>query len=146
MHYFVYTLVVWGMVYLLVGTRIYMLWKPGLFGAGIEIIVDSFAIKYNLYNYPKGIVYVGNLPLFQVINVYGVSMLYLNWLPKQWSKRIMYTAYVSVLFLTIEALMYTVGGIAYPNWSLWYSYFLSIPGLLLVAFLSDFVNRKKTLL
>ena len=146
MHYFVYTLVIWGMVFLFVGKRFCNLWISGLFGVGLEVIVDTLAIKYNLYNYSKGIVYVGSLPLFQVINVYGVSILYLNWLPKQWSRRIMYTAYVSVLFLAMEALMYTVGGIAYPNWKLWYSYILCIPGLLLVAFLSDFVNRKKTLL
>jgi len=105
------------------------------------VIIDVFATKYNFYTYPKGIVYVGNLPLFQVINAYGISILYLNWLPERWSKRIMYTAYVSVLFLAIEALMYNVGGIAYRNWKLWYSYFLNIAGLLLFALLSDRVDR-----
>ena len=49
MHYFVYTLVIWGMVFLFVGEKFYNLCIYGLLVAGLEVIVDSLAIKYNLY-------------------------------------------------------------------------------------------------
>lgn len=137
MHYFIYTLLVWGTVYLLISRDIHRLWKPALIGVVIMVVIDLLAAKYNLYIYSRGVVYVDIIPLFQIINTYGLSILYLKWLPKQWNRRIMYTIYVSVLFLAVEAVMYQVGAIAYPNWKFFYSYLLNIAGLSLLAFLSD---------
>ncbi|SHE37120.1 hypothetical protein SAMN02745133_00279 [Desulforamulus putei DSM 12395] len=140
MHYVIYTLLDWGLIYFFVGKRFFLLWKAALIGLAIAVIVDYFGIKYNLYYYTKGYVYIGKQPVFALINVFANVILYMNWLPRQWHKRFLYTAYVSVLLLAVEAAMYRAGAIQYPNWQLWYSYFLLNAGLLLVAFLSDLLK------
>ena len=145
MHYVIYTAVVWGLVYFLVGKRFVMLWKAALLGVLLMVAVDYFGTKYNLYLYPRGYIYIGRLPVVQIINVYGSSLLFLNWLPTTWGKRMLYIVYISILFLALEALMYSAGAIAFPNWKLSYSYFLNIAGLSTLAYLSDFILRREAL-
>lgn len=140
MHYLLYTLLDWGLIYFFVGKRFFLLWKAALIGLAITIIADYFGMKYNLYYYTKGIIYIGNQPVFALVNAFANVILYMNWLPRQWNKRVLYTAYVSILFLALEAAMYQAGAIQYPNWQLWYSYFLLNAGLLLVAYLSDLLK------
>jgi len=141
LHYFVYTVAAWTLVYFLVGRRFYDLWKPGLIGMALAALVDYFGTRYNLYLYPIGIIYIGKLPLLHLANVYAATILFLNWLPREWGKRVLYTVYISVLFLTVEAVMFSHGGIVYPNWEIWYSYFLIIGGLFVVAYLADLLRR-----
>ncbi len=131
----------WALVGLLVGRGFIRLWKAGLIGVVIMVAVDYFATRYNYYAYPYpgGIVYLSNLPLFLIILVYAISILYLNWLPARWEQRFLYTIYSAVLFLGLEAVMYSTGAIVYPRWQLWYSYPLLLGGLLLLAYLSDFL-------
>ncbi|MEW6696089.1 MAG: hypothetical protein ACOY35_13135 [Bacillota bacterium] len=140
MHYLFYTLLSWGIIYLFVGRRFFLLWKAASIGLLIAVTVDYFGIKHNLYYYTEGIVYIGNQPLLGLISVFGSVILYMNWLPRQWNERVLYTAYVSVLFLAVEAAMYQAGAIQYPHWQLWYSYFLLNGGLLLVACLADLLG------
>jgi hypothetical protein len=126
-------------VALLVGRGFMRLWKAGLIGVAIMVVVDYFATRYILYAYPGGIVYLSNIPIFLIILVYATSILYLNWLPVRWVQRFLYTIYFAALFLALEAVMYSAGAIAYPRWQLWYSYPLLLGGLSLFAYLSDFV-------
>ena len=105
------------------------------------LLVDYFGTKYNLYKYTNGLFYIGNFPLTHIIGIYAASILYLNWLPQQHGKRILYTIYFSVLFLAVEAAMYSAGAIIYPNWKLSYSYPLNIVGLLALAYLSDLYEK-----
>ncbi len=129
----------WALVGLLVGRGFMRLWKAGLIGVAIMIVVDYFATIYNYYIYPGGIVYLFNLPIFLIILVYATSILYLNWLPARWVQRFLYTIYFAALSLALEAVMYSAGAVAYPRWQLWYSYPLLLVGLSLFACLSDFV-------
>lgn len=129
----------WTLLGLLVGRRFILLWKAGLIGVAIMVVVDYFATRYNYYTYPGGIVYLSELPLFLIIGVYATSILYLNWLPARWEQRFLYSVYVAVLCLAEEAAMYSVGAVDYPRWKLWYSYPLLLGGLSLLAYLSDFV-------
>ncbi len=145
MHYVIYTATVWGLVYFLVGKRFVMLWKAALFGVLLMIVVDYFGTKYNLYLYPRGYIYIGRLPVMHIINIYASSLLFLNWLPATWGKRMLYIVYISTIFLTLEALMYSAGAVAFPNWKLPYSYFLNIAGLSALAYLSDFILRRESL-
>jgi len=132
-------LLTWSLVALLVGCGFMRLWKAGLIGVAIMVVVDYFATIYNYYSYPGGIVYLFNLPVFLIILVYANSILYLNWLPARWLQRFLYTVYFAVLCLALEAVMYSAGAIAYPRWQLWYSYPVLLGGLSLFAYLSDFV-------
>lgn len=68
MHYLIYTLVSWGIIYFFVGSRFFKLWQTALIGLGIAIVVDYFGIKYNLYYYTKGVIYIGNHPAFALVN------------------------------------------------------------------------------
>ncbi len=132
----------WSLVALLVGRGFMRLWKAGLIGVAVMVTVDYFGIRYNFYAYPEGLVYLSNLPVFLIILVYANSILYLNWLPARWLQRFLYTVYFAVLFLALEAVMYSAGAIVYPHWELWYSYPLLLGGLSLFAYLSDFVLSK----
>lgn len=143
MHYIIYTAVIWGLVYFLVGERFKLIWKVALLGVLLQVAVDYFGTRYNLYLYPRGYVYIGRLPVMQSVNIYGVSLLFFNWLPRSWGKRILYIIYADMLFLAMEALMYSAGGIIFPNWKLHYSYLLNIAGLLLITYLSDFISWRK---
>ncbi|MFZ5633626.1 MAG: hypothetical protein ACOY40_12360 [Bacillota bacterium] len=137
MHYFIYTIVAWALVYFLVGGKFFKVWKAGLIGVVLTVLADYFGTKYNLYAYPRGIIYLGRQPLFHIVNAYAVSLLFLAWLPGRWDKRFLYTVYMSTIFLAVEAVMYSLGVIVYPHWRLWYSWFLDIAGLTLLALLTD---------
>ncbi len=129
----------WSMVYFFVDRRVSGLWKAGLIGVAVAVVTDYFGTKYNFYAFTGGIIYLGRLPLLHVIGMYPWTLLYLNWLPGRWTKRVMYNAYLSAIFLAVEAVMHSAGAIVYPNWKIWYSYFLIFWGLVLTAYLSDFV-------
>lgn len=139
-HYLYYTAIAWSLVYFLVGKRFLRLWKASLLGLALTVLVDYFGTKYNFYVFPRGVICLGSLPLFHIINSFAGMMLFLNWLPRRWDKRMLYTIYASAIFLFLEAIMYSVGAIAYPNWELWYSYLLLIGGLTLVAVLADLLG------
>jgi hypothetical protein len=144
MPHFIMTLISIPVFYFLIGSNFFRLWNAGLIGIGIVLAADYSGYRLNLYQYQNGLITLGNwLPVFHIINMYLISMMYLNWLPKQWSKRIMYTVYFSAFALVIEAIMYRAGAIAYYNWKLWYSYFLTFVGLSLLAYLSDFVLKQQ---
>jgi len=117
------------------------LWLAGIIGLGIMAAIDYVGIKLNLYNYPGGVIYIGNIPLFQYLGAYAMSVIYLRWLPGRWKDRLLYTTYVAVIYLAVEAVVYSSGGIAYPNWRLEYSYFLLVAGLILLAFLYSVTVR-----
>ena len=140
MHYLIYTAIDWGLIYFFVGKKFFKLWQTALIGLAIVIAADYFGIKYNLFYYTKGLIYIGNQPLFALINAFANCVIYLNWLPTEWGKRIAYTAYASVLLTAVEAAMYSVGAIQYPHWKLWYSYFLLNAGLLLMVYLSEILK------
>ena len=143
MPWLIHTTFIWVLVFILVRKRFYMLWGKGLLGVAIMVLVDCIGIKINLYHYAKGLFYIGCLPLLHIISIYGASILYLNWLPQQTGKRILYTIYFSALFLSLEAAMYSAGAVIYPNWKISYSYFLNIGGLLALAYLADLFKKIK---
>jgi len=135
--YIIYAVIAWTAVFLFVGRRLAYMWKPGIIGAGLMMLVDYFGTEYNFYNYPAGIFYLGKLPIFHIIGTHAISILYFNWLPPRWSGRALYIVYVSTLLLGLEAFMCSLGALVYPRWKLWYSYFLVVSGLALMAYLSD---------
>lgn len=137
MHYLIVSAIAWLLVYFFVGRRFFQLWAAGLIGVIITLVVDYFGTGHNLYIYPKGLFYIGSLPLFHFVQIYALSILYFNWLPREWNAKLFYTAYVSALFLSVEVLMHNLGAIVYPNWQLWYSYPLMIAGLSLMAYLAE---------
>lgn len=122
--------------------KLYKLWKAGAIGVGIMFIVDSLGAKLNLYSYPAGILYLGAIPLFHIIYIFFISIIFINWIPRNWSKRFLYIIYISVLFLGIEAVMYSIGAISYQNWKITYSYILTVSGLTLLVYLYDLEARK----
>ncbi|MCL6610090.1 MAG: hypothetical protein K6T66_00970 [Peptococcaceae bacterium] len=136
-----YTAVVWTPVLFLAGRRFFRLWKGGIAGVAIAFLVDCFGTKYNFYAYPGWGLYLGGLPLLHLINVYALSILFLNWLPRRWDRRLLYTIYASALLLAVEAMIHSAGAIVYPNWRLWYSYFVIAGGLFLLAFLTDLFEK-----
>ena len=139
MPFLIKALITFPMFYFLVGSNFRMLWKAGLIGVGIMLIADYVGFHFDLYNYQHGFtMLVGFMPPLHIFNMYLISMMYLKWLPQKWGERILYTIYLSVIFLAIEAVMYQADAITYYNWELWYSYFLNIGGLSLFAYLSDF--------
>ena len=141
MPWLIHTTFIWVLVFILINKRFYLLWKKGLLGVVIMVIVDCIGIELNLYHYAKGLFYIGCLPLLHIISIYGASILYLNWLPQQTSKRILYTIYFSALFLSLEAAMYSAGAVIYPDWKLSYSYLLNLTGLLSLAYLTDLFEK-----
>ncbi len=141
MLFLIFSIILWIAVYIFVGERFYKLWKPGLIGLGIMWTADYFGTKYNLYTYPIGLFYIGSIPVFHFTQVYASAILYLNWLPVSWSKKVLYTIYAAALILALEAFSHRLGYISYPNWKLSYSYFLILGGLLLLAYLSDRLNK-----
>lgn len=141
MQHLVLALVAWSLAYLLAGRNFSRLWKGGLIGAAITVLVDYLGTRYHFYLYAGGVAYIGELPLFHIVGMYAASMLYLNWLPRRRGGRILYTVIASAIFLAVESVMYSTGGIIYLHWKLWYSYFLLFAGLTLLACLSDLVLR-----
>lgn len=127
--------------YFLAGHNFHCLWKGGLIGVGIMLAADTAGHYLNLYHYRNSQFMIGGfMPLPHIFNMFLISMLYLNWLPRQWPERISYTAYMSALFIVIEVIMKRAGAIEYLNWELWYSYLLIFVGLSVLAYLSDFVQ------
>lgn len=122
--------------------KLYKLWKAGTIGVGIMFIADSLGAKHNLYSYPEGLLYLGAIPLFHIIYIFFISVIFINWIPCNWSKRFLYIIYISVLFLGIEAVMYSIGALHYQNWKITYSYILIVSGLLLLVYLYDLAARK----
>jgi len=146
MPFLIKALIVFPLFYFTVGRNFFRLWKAGLIGVGLMMIADYIGFKLNLYVYQGELIRIGGfMPLLHIFNVYLISIMYLNWLPEQWSKRILYTVYASALFLAVEAAVFSAGGIIYPNWSIIRSYFLIVGGLSLLAYLSDFVLKKETI-
>lgn len=136
------TLLLIPIIYFIVGRDYRELWKGGLIGVGIMVFFDTIGYFMNLYVYNKEFVMVlGILPLFQIVNVFLISLAYLKCLPNQWSSRMLYTVYVSVILLGMEAFTYSKGALLYPNWKIGYSYLLIILGLSLLAYLWDVSQR-----
>ncbi|MFZ5651248.1 MAG: hypothetical protein ACOY4I_10385 [Bacillota bacterium] len=127
----------WTAVFFIIGKRLSGLWKAGLLGIGLVVLVDWIGTAQNLYQYPGGFFYIGKLPLFHILNSYALVLLYLNWLPAGWKKKALYTLYASAVLLAVEVAGFRFGAIIYTGWQIWHSYFLLVAGLLLVAFLSD---------
>lgn len=145
MPYIVKTLIIFPVFYFLAGNNFLQLWRGGLIGVGVVLMADIVGHQLSLYHYLKGIIVIGGVyPILHLFNMFLITMLYLNWLPREWTKRILYTIYVSVIFLAVEAVMFQANAIVYLHWKLWYSYFLDIGGLLLVACLHDFMLAKRT--
>lgn len=143
MPFLVNTMIVFPFFLLMAGRNFTQLWKGGLIGVGIMLVADTIGHFLNLYHYQNGFFMLGGfMPVLHIFSMFVFSMLYLNWLPRSWVKRIFYTVYVSAIFLAIEAIMFQAGALVYPNWELWYSYFLNIAGLSLLAYLSDFVEQR----
>lgn len=141
MGYGIYAAFAFAAVILFVGRRFYKLWKAGFIGVGIMLIVDLLGTRYNLYAYQQGILYLGGIPALHIVQTYVSSILYLNWLPRRRDLRVPYTVFVSALFLVVEAIMYRIGAIIYPNWNLGYSFILLILGLLLLSHLSGLIIK-----
>ncbi|MFX4260649.1 CBO0543 family protein [Pelotomaculum propionicicum] len=120
--------------------KVTKMWKGGAIGVGIMLFADSLNIKLNYYSYPEGILYFGAIPVFHTVYIYLISILFLNWNPRSWGRRILYTIYFSVLLLALEAVMFSAGAIEYHNWKITYSYFVLIGGLLLMSYLYDIVT------
>lgn len=143
MPHLILMLTVFTVFFFLAGSNHYKLWKTGLIGVGIMMAADYAGFRLNLWRYEGEMVTIANyMPLFHIISIYFFSMIFINWLPENWSKRALYIIYFSVLSLAVEAWMFSHGGIVYPNWKMWYSYFLVIGGLSLLAYLSDFVRKR----
>ncbi|MDD3653815.1 MAG: hypothetical protein PHO01_06475 [Desulfotomaculaceae bacterium] len=144
MPFFVVFLISLPFFFLTTGQNFGRLWKGGLIGVGIMIIADTIGHLMNLYHYKSPIMLGGYLPILHFVNIFLLSMIYLNWLPPLWPKRILYTVYLSVLAIAIEGLMLQAGAVTYTNWQLSSSYILDMVGLLLLAHFNDFVNKVKT--
>lgn len=119
------------------GKNFKQFWKTGLIGVAIMLIADYLGARFNLYIYREGVIFLGIYPLFHIVQIYFFSLFFLNWLPERWTQKIMYTVCASVLFLAVESAMNSLGAIEYINWKLWYSFFLDMAGLLLLAFFSE---------
>lgn len=144
MPYIVQALIIFPVFYFLAGHNFLRLWRGGLIGVGVALVADITGHQLSLYHYVNGILVIGAYPFIHFFNIFIFTMLYLNWLPREWTKRIIYTVYISVIFLAVEAMMFQANAIVYQHWKLSYSYFLDIGGLLLVAYLYDFIIEKTT--
>ena len=143
MPYIVKALIVFPAFYFLAGHNFLRLWRGGLIGVGVALVADIVGHQLILYHYVNGIIMIGGVyPFIHLFNIFIFTMIYLNWLPREWTKRILYTVYVSVIFLAIEAMMFQANAIVYLHWELWHSYFLDIGGLLLLAYLNDLITKK----
>lgn len=144
MPFLVKALIVLIFFLLTAGHNFHLLWKGGLIGTGIMLVADTLGYLFNLYRYQSGMLMIGGfLPFLHIPDIFFTTMLFLNWLPRQWSWRLLYIIYVSAFFLAVEAIMYQAGAIVYPNWKLWYSYFLVTAGLSLTAYLNDIAIKKR---
>ncbi len=142
MPFLIKSLIALPLFYFTAGHNFSKLWKGGLIGIFIVAATDYMGYKFNLYSYQNALVMLwGFMPILNNFSLFLVSMMYLNWLPHTWPRRIMYTAYISIIFLAVEAAMFANNAIVYIRWQLWYSYFLLIAGLLLLAFLWDLVKK-----
>ncbi len=141
MEYLIYTLIAFAVIFIFVGKRFYKIWKLGFIGVGIMLLADLLGTGYNYYAYPRGILYLGGIPVLHIFQTYASSILYLNWLPRRQDLRVAYTFFVSALFLVVEAIMYHIGAVIYPNWNLAYSFILLIFGLSMLSYLSGFVQK-----
>ncbi|HBV96016.1 MAG: hypothetical protein JL50_05220 [Peptococcaceae bacterium BICA1-7] len=142
MPFIVKALIILPVFYFFAGGNFHRLWKGGLIGVGVALAADFVGYKLSLYRYLEGQLLFNIYPFFHLINMFIFAMLFLNWLPREWTKRILYTVYVSVIFLAIEAMMFQANAIVYLHWELWHSYFLDIGGLLLLAYLNDLITKK----
>lgn len=144
MPHLITVLAIFLLFYFLVGRNFFKLWKVGLIGVGIMMVADYAGFRLNLWHYQNGLFTIGNfMPVFHIVNIYLVSIIFINRLPSHWGKRALYIVYFSVLSLAVEAWMFRNGGIIYPNWKMWYSYFLILGGLSLLAYLSDFMHKER---
>jgi len=129
----------------LVGNEYKRLWKGALIGLGLVLATDLIAYGYDLYHYNDGLFMIGGIiPLLHILNMFLITMIYLNWLPGSWRKRFLYTLYVSVMALAIEGSMYRAGALVYQHWKIGYSFVLINGCLLLLAYLSDFASGIKS--
>ncbi|ACV63703.1 hypothetical protein Dtox_2948 [Desulfofarcimen acetoxidans DSM 771] len=141
MPWLIYTSAICLLASILVGRRFYILWAKSLLGVLIMVIVDTLGTELHLYYYKHGLLYIGNLPVLHIIAVYATTLLFLNWLPQENPKKILYTLYCSFIFLFLESLMYRAEAIIYPNWQLYYSFFLTFSGLLVLIYLLNLLKN-----
>lgn len=120
------------------------LWKGGLVGTGVMLVVDTLGNLFNLYHYKSNFAMLGGyMPLTHIPDIFFTTMLFLNWIPRQWPRKLLYIICASVIFLAVEAVMFQAGALVYLKWRFWYSFFLDIAGLSLTAYLSDLIISKK---
>ncbi len=142
MPHLIFTIVSWLVLLITVRkNRIAQLATSGIIGVILAVIVDAFFISLGLYRYEKTFIKIGGtIPIFHLMYVYATTIIYLNWLPNYWGKRILYTVFVATAFLVVEAIMNQLGAIVYPKWQLWYSYLVILIGL---SALSTITNKLK---
>lgn len=139
MPHLIFALISWLVLLIAVRkNRIAQLATSGIIGVVLAVIVDSLCISLGLYRYEKMLFTIdGNISFFHYFYIYSTTILYLNWLPHNRKKRILYTVFLSGLFLVVEAIMHQYGAIVYLKWRLIYSYPLIISGLSVVSALTN---------
>jgi len=124
-------IVSWAVLLIIVGKSRIAQWAvSGIVGVTLAVIVDSVLISYGLYRYEKSLITInGIFPVCHFLYTYASTIIYLNWLPKHRREQILYTVFLSIAFLVVEAIMYQFGAIVYIKWNLWYSYPVILFGL-----------------
>lgn len=147
MPHLIFAIISWGVLLITVGkTRIIQLSVNGVIGVALAITVDSFGRILGLYKYANMIFPIaGYIPISHLFYIYASTILYLNWLPGSWLRRLIYTACFSAAFLVVEAIMYQAGAIIYLKWRLWYSFFLVFSGLSVIGIITDKLRIKNYL-
>lgn len=125
--------------------KIRRIWPAGLLGLFLVYIIDSLAIKSNLYGFAGADLTLSGIPLFYLLTAFPVSLLVYRFLPGERIRQFLYLGLVAGIYLLPEIFLTRAGYVEYINWSLLHSYMLNLGALVALVYLGQLIGLEQGL-
>lgn len=120
--------------------KISRVWPAGLLGVFLVYIIDSMAVKANLYRFEAANLSISGIPLFYMLTAFPVAVLVYRFLPRERNRQFVYLGLVAGIYLLPEMLFARAGYFHYINWSLLNSFFLNLGALIALVYLGQLIG------
>jgi hypothetical protein len=107
----VYAGIVWLAVFLLVGPgRLKELWPVGFIASAVFLTVHLNLISTGISRFSNGFLMIFGVPIFHLVWVFGAGILLMNFMERDFTRKVIVVIIFAVLGLCLDLLSVSVGG------------------------------------
>ena len=133
--YFIFNLL---LIIIFIKPRKKLYFLPGILACTLMYLVDSTAVKLNLYEF-YGFPQISSLPILYLLSGFSLGIIFWGLRPKKqllW----LYILVISLLFTGVEKIAELFGAYRHLNWCYWYSFFLNNIYLTTISAFVSYLN------